>query len=75
MTIENVVFNSTVGPLSVAIVALRAGGDAYADIESAWLAAPAEGPVDDVRAAADLLVAIAPDAPLTAITWTGFDRG
>jgi cytidine deaminase len=75
MTIENVAFNPTVGPMSVAIVALRAGGDAYADIESAWLAAPAEGPVDDVRAAGDLLVAIAPDAPLTATTWTGLDRG
>lgn len=73
-TIESVAFDPTVGPLGVAIVGLRTGGDGYADIESAWLATPADGVVDDVGPTAGLLAVIAPRARFVATTWTGFAR-
>jgi cytidine deaminase len=73
-TFESVAFNPTIGPLGVAIVALRSGGDGYADIESAWLAAPAVGPVDDAGVTRHLLAAIAPQAHLKTTNWADFDR-
>ncbi len=73
-TIENVAFNPTVGPLSVALVGLRTGGDGYADVETAWLATPGAGVVDDIGPTKGLLGAIAPGARLVMTTWTGLDR-
>jgi cytidine deaminase len=70
MTIENVAFDPSVGPLTVALVQLRAGGDGYADIASAWLAFRSDGPVDDRPAAQALLAAVAPGATLATTTWT-----
>lgn len=70
MTIENVAFDPSVGPLTVALVMLRAGGDGYADIASAWLACRPGGSVDDVPATRALLAAVAPDASLVTTTWT-----
>jgi cytidine deaminase len=70
MTIENAAFDPSVGPLTVALVLLRAGGDSYADIASAWLATRPDGPVDDVPSSRVLLGAVAPDATLETTTWT-----
>ena len=70
MPIENVAFDPSVGPLTVAFVLLRAGGDGYADIASAWLAARSDGPVDDIPPTRVLLGAIAPDATLVTTTWS-----
>ena len=70
MTIENVAFDPSVGPLTVALVLLRADGDGYADIASAWLAVRAGGPVEDVPSSRALLGAVAPDATLVTTTWT-----
>lgn len=72
-TIESVAFDPTVGPLGVAIVGLRTGGDGYADVEAAWLATPAGGIVDDVGPTRAFLAAIAPGVPLVATTWTGLN--
>ena len=68
-TMENVAFNPSVGPLTGAIVELRAGGDGYAAIESAYLAAPADAAVDDVRSTRDLLAVVARGVALTVVSW------
>lgn len=69
-TLESVAFDPTMGPLQVALVALRASGRGYADIDAAWLASFAGGAVDDVGPTRHLLSAIAPDVRLIATTWT-----
>jgi cytidine deaminase len=69
MTLESVSFDPTTGPLAVALVALRAGGDGYAGIDAAWLAHRVDGPVDDTAPTRALLAAVAPDAPLTLVPW------
>lgn len=70
MTIENVAFDPSVGPLTVALVLLRAGGDGYAAIASAWLATREAGPVDDGPPTRALLAAVAPGATLATTTWS-----
>lgn len=69
-TIENVAFDPTIGPLQAAIVALRADGDGYAAIESAYLATRTGGAVDEARAALDLLAVVAPGVPLHVTAWS-----
>jgi cytidine deaminase len=69
-TIESVAFNPTIGPLAAAIAVLRGGGDVYAGIASAYLAARDDGQVDDAAVARPLLAAIAPDVMLRVVPWS-----
>lgn len=68
-TLESVAFDPTLGPLQTALVALRAGGHGYADLDAAWLASRSGGAVDDVGPTRQLLAAIAPAVPLVTTTW------
>lgn len=69
-TLESVSFDPTIGPLQTALVALRASGRGYADLDAAWLASAAGGAVDDVGPTRHLLAAIAPGVPLVTTAWT-----
>lgn len=68
-SLENVAFDPSVGPLQTALAVLRSAGDGYAAIESAFLAAPDWGVVDDVRITRDLLAVVAPGVALTTTAW------
>lgn len=69
-TLESVSFDPTISPLQTALVALRAAGHGYADLDAAWLASRAGGAVDDVGPTRHLLAAVAPDVELITTTWT-----
>jgi len=68
--VESVAFNPTIQPLQAAMVDLIAHGHAPADITGALLGMVVGGTVDYRRATAELLAAVAPDAPLTVAGWT-----
>ncbi|HHY50708.1 MAG TPA: cytidine deaminase [Alphaproteobacteria bacterium] len=68
-TIESVAYNPTIGPLQAALVDLIAHGYDYGDIESATLGTPGGEVVDYTASTSELLARIAPDAPLTAVSW------
>lgn len=67
--IESVAFNPSMPPLQAALIDLLAHGYGYGDIAGAVLARKAGGAVDYARSTADLLAAVAPDAPLTVCDW------
>jgi cytidine deaminase len=68
--LESVAFNPTIGPLQDALVALAAGGIAFAAVREAWLGVTRQGRVDHVGPTRDLLAAVAPAASLHVTYWT-----
>ena len=69
-TVENVAFDPSVGPFTVALVAALADGADYADLAAVHLAVTPDGPVDHERGTRLLLDAIRPDVPLHVWPWS-----
>jgi cytidine deaminase len=68
--LESVAYNPSIGPVQAAVPELLARGWELADVRAAWVAVPAEAPVDHAAVARHLLRAIAPSAPVTVVHWS-----
>jgi cytidine deaminase len=73
-SIESVAFNPTIGPMQGALFDLLMHGYTYADIAKATLGTVIGGAVDYTNSTAELLAAVAPEATLDLVDWTGVTR-